>query len=431
MTDQEPGPDQAGESQTAKPQPRMIKTKDREYALGTREDTYRTAVQTNSGVNVLDAARGRIRWLWDEFDGNVTVSTSGGKDSAVVLELAAEVARERGQVLRAAFLDQEAEWQATRDYLRELKDTREDVNLEWYQIPFRLFNATAYGDEWADIWPDEEPPGGYMREKEPDSIKENIFGTDRFGDVLRRMNMLHGGVTLTGMRIEESPARRLGSTAYATYKWATWGSNRTKLSREEKALGNLKPAYMMNPIYDWSVRDVWKYLDDTGAPYNRLYDEMFRYGVPTRDMRVSSLVHAVSLPTLNLVQELEPETWVNLVRRYPGINSYGHVGTAIEEEYTRKLPPMFQTWEEYLAHLLHTLIDEEHRGEFLKMRASARAVLPWLDPDEIDRQMIRQVFRNNYHHTSAFNTWVTAQRSKRTAKARQDSIKRGAAGHGK
>src|SRR5438309_1370030 len=73
-----------------------------------------------SSRTVYDAALDRIRWIFDEFDGDVTVGTSGGKDSTVVMELAAIVARERGVKLRAWFLDQECEFQSTVDYMRHL-----------------------------------------------------------------------------------------------------------------------------------------------------------------------------------------------------------------------------------------------------------------------------------------------------------------------
>src|SRR6478735_10312427 len=44
--------------------------------------------------NVVDAAIRRMRWIFDEFDNKVVVSTSGGKDSTAILELAALVNNE-------------------------------------------------------------------------------------------------------------------------------------------------------------------------------------------------------------------------------------------------------------------------------------------------------------------------------------------------
>ena len=47
-----------------------------------------------SKKNVFDCALDRIRWVFREFNGNVIVSISGGKDSTVVMELALMVMRE-------------------------------------------------------------------------------------------------------------------------------------------------------------------------------------------------------------------------------------------------------------------------------------------------------------------------------------------------
>src|SRR5699024_2557936 len=211
------------------------------------------------------------------------------------------------------------------------------------QVRFRLFNATSIGREWGHMWRTERPEGGWVREPEPDAIRVNEFGADRFDTGLDAIQRTHGGAHLTGMRIEESPTRRLGSTVDPSYRWITWARSRAKLTRREREAGG-KPFYTFNPIYDWSFRDVWHAIESYGWAHNGLYDEFFRYGVRTRDMRVSSLVHEHSLTSLNLVQEIEPQTWEALVRRFPGINSYGHVGRTIEEEYVRKRPYMFDTW---------------------------------------------------------------------------------------
>lgn len=367
----------------------------------------RRRVNAESGLNVRTAAEQRIAWLFDEFDGNVTVATSGGKDSTVVMELAAAEARSRGQRLRVYFLDQEAEWQSTRDYQRKVAD-RDDIDFEWYQIPFRLFNATSFGQEWGQMWPSEPPEGGWVREPEPDAIRTNDLGTDRFKEVMEVINRRHGGALLSGMRIEESPNRRMGSTVSASYKWITWAARFETVTRRQREAG-LHPYWMFHPIYDWSYRDVWHAIETGGWTYNSLYDEMFRYGVRVRDMRVSSLVHTGSLASLPLVQEIEPDTWQALVRRFPGINSYGHVGATIEEEYQRRRPYMFDTWCDYFSHLVNTLAAPEHQAEFWSMHDDARRDVFWVPHDEVDRQMVSLVLRNNHFRNSAYAKWLLAQ----------------------
>jgi predicted phosphoadenosine phosphosulfate sulfurtransferase len=68
---------------------------------------------------------------------------SGGKDSAVIFELAKLVAAELGRLpLKCFWLDQEAEWLATEDYMRGVMHAPE-VRPYWFQIPFRLTNALS------------------------------------------------------------------------------------------------------------------------------------------------------------------------------------------------------------------------------------------------------------------------------------------------
>ena len=131
--------------------------------------------------NVFDAALDRIRWLFDEFP-NVICGVSGGKDSTVVFHLTLMVAKEKGRLpLKVMFLDQEAEWEATIDQVREIMDNP-DVEPMWFQIPIRLFNATSTQEHWLYCW-DENAKERWMRPKESYAYTENRYGTDRFGEM--------------------------------------------------------------------------------------------------------------------------------------------------------------------------------------------------------------------------------------------------------
>ena len=124
--------------------------------------------------NVWDAALERMNRLFDEFE-NIVISTSGGKDSTVTMHLALQVAEERGRLpLKMMFLDQEAEYRMTIEYMRKaMADPR--VEPIWVQAPIKLFNAASMSDPWLYCWRDGDE---WMRPKEEISIKENVFGTD-------------------------------------------------------------------------------------------------------------------------------------------------------------------------------------------------------------------------------------------------------------
>ena len=56
--------------------------------------------------NVLEAARNRISYIFDEFE-NIIVSISGGKDSSVLCHLTLTEARRRNRKIGIFFLDEE------------------------------------------------------------------------------------------------------------------------------------------------------------------------------------------------------------------------------------------------------------------------------------------------------------------------------------
>jgi predicted phosphoadenosine phosphosulfate sulfurtransferase len=321
--------------------------------------------------NVFEAALNRMRLLFDEFE-NIVVNVSGGKDSTVVWELALIVAREKNRLpLKTMWLDQEAEWQSTVDQIK-YHMYHPDVDPYWFQIPFRLFNATSAEEHWLNCW-DEDAKDKWIHPKDPISIKENNYGTDRFKPLFEYITRKEWGdehsALLTGIRAEESPGRRLGLTTVAKYKWITWGS---------KYRGVLDGSYVFHPIYDWSYTDVWKAIHENGWVYNKLYDAQYRYGVPVKNMRVSNVHHETAVSSLFYLQEVEPEVWERLTKRIAGIDMAGKMGK--NDYFVGKLPFMFSDWKEYRDYLLKKLIsDEQWRTDFKnKFEAMDRQTGPYL-----------------------------------------------------
>lgn len=104
-------------------------------------------------TNVFEEALKRINMIFDYHD-DIIVDMSGGKDSTVVFNLTLRVARERNRLpLKVLWLDQEAEWQNTVNYMSKIMHSPE-VEPLWYQIPFEFPNnlSTSNGKESLLIW---------------------------------------------------------------------------------------------------------------------------------------------------------------------------------------------------------------------------------------------------------------------------------------
>lgn len=355
--------------------------------------------------NVLDASLDRIRWLYDEFD-DVIVSMSGGKDSTVIFHLAQMVAEEKGRLpVPVMWLDQECEFAGTVDYMRTIM-YREDVLPRWFQIPFRLFNATSKDDSWLNVWgPGEE----WVRDKDPIAVTENTYGTDRFRGLLDAITAQdYAGkraVALTGMRAEESRTRFASITSKPTYKWATWGA-KNKQARDGEF-------YSMHPIYDWGYLDVWKAIHDHGWPYNSHYDAMHRYGVPVKQMRVSNYHHETAVHALFYLQEIEPDTYERAVQRIGGLDTAGKMGKA--DFFVRDLPFMFRDWREYRNYLLAHLIEPDLQPRFLRKFAAMQAkfdegfyVRVKTTEEQMYRAQVQSILTNDWEWTK-LQAWILAR----------------------
>lgn len=319
--------------------------------------------------NVWDIALKRINRVFDDFD-NVVISTSGGKDSTVTMQLALKVAEERGRLpLKMMFLDQEAEYRMTIEYMRKaMSDPR--VEPIWIQAPIKLFNATSMDDPWLMCW---EEGGEWMRPKEDVSIKENVFGTDRFHDIFPKIIDYYfpdqSACYLAGVRAEESPTRLAGLTTGQTYKEITWG----------KYLNKKKGHYTFYPLYDWCLSDIWKAIHSNGWDYCQIYDELYRYGIAPHKMRVSNLHHETAVHSLFFLHEIESDTWDALAKRLGGVNQAKHMQKH-EMFAVQNLPWMFDTWKEYRDYLTdHLITMDDHKRRFKK---------EWARMDEVYDQML-------------------------------------------
>jgi predicted phosphoadenosine phosphosulfate sulfurtransferase len=104
------------------------------------------------GINTLEAALERLNWTFDTFD-RVYLSFSAGKDSTVMLHLAAQVAREKGRKFGCLLVDLEGQYKLTIQHALDCFEMHKDViEPYWVCLPIALRNAVSvYEPKW-ECW---------------------------------------------------------------------------------------------------------------------------------------------------------------------------------------------------------------------------------------------------------------------------------------
>lgn len=312
------------------------------------------------GIDVLTAAQRRIRRVFTDFP-VVYCSFSGGKDSGVLLELAAVEARQRGRRLGVLIVDLEAQYQYTIDYLHTMLDRHADVlDVYWVCLPLTLRNAVSqFQPQWQCWDPDARDRWVRPLPDHPGVISDGSYfdffyrGMEfeelvpAFGKWLSKQ---HGGkltACLVGIRSDESinRYRTIASRSKRRFEdlaWTTW-------------IGDA--SYNAYPIYDWRTEDIWRYYGREKVPYNRVYDLMHQAGVSIHQARLCQPYGDDQRQGLWLYHIIEPHTWAKVVARVQGVNfgaRYARETGNILGRITITCPEGM-SWEEYAQALLATM----------------------------------------------------------------------------
>ncbi len=316
--------------------------------------------------NVLDAARERINYVFDEFD-NVYLSVSGGKDSSVQMQLTREVLRERGrgETFDVLFVDLEAQYKATIEQMETLIDNSQDVlgDVYWVCLPLSLRNAVSQiQPKWTCWNPDER--GKWVRDR-PDAahtltLDEHPFEFfepemefEDFGDEFARWYAdRHDGTVadMIAIRSDESLNRFRTLTnedkqRYGDKHWTT----RVRINDE------YLDAYNAYPIYDWRVGDVWGYVAMRDLPYNQVYEQLWKNGVPLTEQRICQPFGDDQRNGLDQFRRIEPETWEKVLNRVSGVNFGNIYARTSLLGHLESEKPDHLSWEEYAVFLLESV----------------------------------------------------------------------------
>jgi predicted phosphoadenosine phosphosulfate sulfurtransferase len=190
-------------------------------------------------ISCVEAARQRIRHVYDTFD-TVCVQFSGGKDSSAVLYLAKEIHEERGLgPVKVIFRDEEMVSPVLLDYVMKVRDY-DWVDMEWYCVDGDTEVITRRG-----TFPIRDLAGG-EHELMTDKGAWVTAPIRHFGhrDV-QKVTLMRNGVTKT---IRATPDHRW----FVQNRWTEFGKQ--KEEKVERLTQDLKPGDHL--VGAWKFRHV-------------------------------------------------------------------------------------------------------------------------------------------------------------------------------
>lgn len=307
------------------------------------------------GCNVLDAAIERISKVFDDFP-KIYVSFSGGKDSGVMLHLVMAEAQRRQRKVGVLFVDLEAQYKMTIDYVAQEYDRyAEWIDPYWVALPIHLRNAVSqFEPQWVCWEPGREED--WVRQPHPMSITDQGFfpffrPAMEFEEFVPAFGQWYAQGKLcacfVGIRSDESlnRYRTIATKRKSTFEgrqWMTWCDE------------HLYNAY---PIYDWKTEDIWIFNGKFKAPYNPLYDRMHRAGLTISQARICQPYGDDQRKGLWLFHIIEPETWGRVVARVNGANQ----GALYVQEsgnvlgYRNISKPNHLTWRQFAEMILGSM----------------------------------------------------------------------------
>lgn len=312
-------------------------------------------------MNVHEAAKARIKTVFDEFD-SVYVSFSGGKDSGVLLNLAIDEARSRGRKIGVFHIDYEAQYQMTTDYVDAELSSNLDV-IEPYRIclPLAAQCATSMTtDHWIpwdgdkkDIWVRDIPEECVNEQNHqfPWFVKGmwDYALQEKFADWYHAKTGAKRTACLVGIRTQESLNRWRAIHSdknYRKYKGLAW--------TKEMSAG----VFNAYPIFDWTADDIWTCNAKCEYSYNKLYDRFHQAGITVDQMRVASPFNDSGIASLKLYRVIDPNSWGKMIGRTNGVNFAGLYGGTTAMGWKSIKLPKGHTWKSYMEFLLTTLPKE-------------------------------------------------------------------------
>jgi len=363
-------------------------------------------------VDVLEEARNRISWAFDNFD-KLCISFSWWKDSTVMLHLVIDECIKRNRKVWLLFIDWECQFSLTIEHIKHLVEKySEYIDLYWIQLPIMTNNATSMYEPIWKSW-DEDKKALWTRDKYDFTINKadqlpffyDWITFEEFVPLFAKRYSDWGKLwQFVWIRTKESLNRyRACSTPdKMMLEWKRYTTN------------VIDDCWNIYPIYDRDTPDIWTYLGKYKKEYNRLYDRMYMAWLSIHQMRVDEPFWDEARKNLRLYSIIEPQTRAKFIARMNWINTgalYSKTKGNILWNHSVKLPE-WHTRESFARSILSSLppkTSEHYKNKIAKyiFWYKTRGYEDWI-PDEWDyaleqkgkipsrRQVCKTLLRNDY-----------------------------------
>ncbi|MBC1921402.1 DUF3440 domain-containing protein [Listeria grayi] len=309
-------------------------------------------------MNVLEAAQGRMHYIFQEFE-HVYFSVSGGKDSGIMVYLANQIAQKMNRIFDIVILDIEANYTETVIFLERCKQLPNVGTVYHFCLPFYEDNYSSILQPQWIMWNPRE------KERWIHPLPQDAITLDKLDErLLYYFNRSHGNPDIflkkfgkwyqeihadstiacgIGLRTQESLMRynaiQNGINKYRGKQWI----NRSK-----------DGYYKFYPIFDWKFEDIWKAVSCFDWEYNHIYDQMYKNGIPFKHMRICQPYGLQQRIGLKQFAALEPHLWEKIVNRVSGANFGSLYSKTHLLGYAKTKKPLHMTWQQYTVFLLES-----------------------------------------------------------------------------